>query len=204
MRYVEFSDLAKNHQLIYCKFDAINKLVTEELKLQLFEQKQKFLREIPHPKLILKEIKKLEQLLSLQEKNQLNYSVVVLTEEVLMQELVVFLEGYISDQLQLKHKVSIAQSASELYAVLTSLYQFQVALLKKLQCYVPQKVMIDDKEIKMSNSIDAYNILKRIRELNLKEKEIKDYLCDVIKAQKKPFDTLVENCLRANKIISHA
>ncbi len=178
--------------------------MTEELRLQLFEQKQKFLREIPHPKLILKEIKKLEHTLNLQEKSQLNYSVVVITEEVLKQELEAFLEGYISDQLQLKHKVSIAQSASELHAVLISLYQFQVMLLKKLQSYVSKTLIIEDKEIKMSTSIDAYNILKRIRELNLKEKEIKDYLCDVIKAQKKPFDTLVENCLRANKIISHA
>ncbi|MFT5824183.1 MAG: hypothetical protein ACI8ZM_005449 [Crocinitomix sp.] len=177
--------------------------MTEELKLQLFEQKQKFLRETPHPKLILKEMKVLNRINSELDLTALIFEKIEMNAVEKSIALESFLESHIQNELFAKQKISQALEVSSLFEALHGLFKHQTLLLKKLQSYLPTIDEGVDKEVKMSASFDTYKMLKRIHELNLKEKEIKDYLCDEIKAQEKPFNILVENCLRANKILSH-
>ncbi|NOQ72040.1 MAG: hypothetical protein GQ574_08570 [Crocinitomix sp.] len=177
--------------------------MTEELKLQLFEQKQKFLREIPHPKLILKEMRILQRINPELDLTALTFEKIKMNADEKSTPLESFLESHILNELLAKQKISQALDVSPLFEALHNLFKQQVLLLKKLQSYLPTIAEGIDKDVKMSVPFDTYNMLKRIRELNLKEKEIKDYLCNVIKAQEKPFRILVENCLRANKILSH-
>jgi hypothetical protein len=177
--------------------------VSEDLKLQLFEQKQKFLREIPHPKLILKEMKVLKRINPELDITPLTYGRIEMLTEQRDASLKSFLDRHINDTLQIKHSISLAQSAEVLFEILQGLFISHVRLLKKLQSYLCKFQDGIDEDIKMSVPMDSYAVLKRITELNLKENEIKDYLCKEIKAQEKPLDTIAINCLRANKILSH-
>lgn len=177
--------------------------MTEELKLQLFEQKQKFLREIPHPKLILKEMKILKRIKPELDLIELTFDQVEMNTEQKSVSLVSFLDSHIQNELFAKQKISQSLDILPLFQALHTLFKHQVLLLKKLQSYLPVIAKDADKEVKMSAPFDTYNMLKRIHELNLKENEIKDYLCNIINVQEKPLDVIVINCLRANKILSH-
>ena len=177
--------------------------MTEDLKLQLFELKQKFLREIPHPKLILKEIKILKRINPEIDFSELRYDQVEMNATEKSGTLESFLENQVQKELQDKQSISQALDTETLFQSLFTLFQHQVVFLKKLQSYLPVIAEGVDKEVKMSSPFNAYHLLKRIHELNLKENEIKDYLCRVIKAQEKPLDIIAINCLRANKILSH-
>ncbi len=177
--------------------------MTEELKLQLFEQKQKFLREIPHPKLILKEMRVLKRINNELDLTALTFDQIELITEQNENSLESFLDHHIQDTLRIKQNVSQAQSVDLLFETLHVLFISHVVMLKKLQSYMTCFEEGIDQDIKMSVPIDTYTVLKRIHELNLKENEIKDYLCNEIKAQEKPLDAIVINCLRANKILSY-
>lgn len=185
------------------QFDAEKKSRVEEaLKYEIFEIKQKFLREIPHPKLILKQIRLLET------KARLNQPLTVedlhLANIPNQQELTVFLENYITETLRLKKDIANASDPNQLKTELVGLYQSQIQFLQKVASYLPQKPIYPDEEIKMSDPIDAYQFLKRIQLLNLQENGINTYLCKEIEnANKTTFDIITISCLRAQKILRH-
>lgn len=169
----------------------------------IFEIKQKFMREIPHPKLIQKQIKRAETLGNLSAQQDLNYQQFSLNAAENEADLHTFLSQHIIETSQRKHKVTQAQTFDDLRNALIALYAHQLSLLLKLQNYVDSSWQIEDDKIKMSAPIDAYEILKRIRELNLDENEIKDYLCKEIMVEKRAIDVIVVTCLRAHKILRH-
>ena len=114
-----------------------------------------------------------------------------------------FLEEYIEVNLAMKYKISTAPNYSELHVVLVELYAHQIKLLKKLKSYLPQITGYSDAHLKQSSPFDTYLILKSIHSKNLKENEIKNYLCTLLNASEDSSETLLEACLRANKIISN-
>lgn len=177
--------------------------MTEDLRYELFDIKQKFLREIPHPKLIRKQIWQIRVKGKLGEKEELPYSEIILNKEEKSRGLEEFLDGYIKAVLMLKHQVSQATDYSSLETVLISLFSGEIKMLKKLQTYLEVSNEYPDGDIKMSAPMDQYQILKRIRELKLNENEIKPYLCKQIEADSNEFDVLTRSCLQANKILMH-
>lgn len=174
----------------------------EALKYEIFEIKQKFLREIPHPKLILKQIRLLENKAQLRQPFTIDD--VQLTNTPNQQELTFFLENHITETLQLKKSIANASDPNQLKAELLGLYQSQIQFLQKLASYLPEKPAYPNEEIKMSDPIDAYQVLKRIQLLNLQENGINTYLCKEIETENRTtFDIITISCLRAQKILSH-
>src|SRR5690606_15342617 len=95
---------------------------------QIFEIKQKFLREIPHPKLIMKQINRLdEQPVSEEEVVKIDFS----------DGLLLFLEQYMSTLLEIKLKIANAAEAVELRKYLINLYFLQQQLITNLSVYYP-------------------------------------------------------------------
>lgn len=171
-----------------------------DLREILFEIKQKFLREIPHPKLILKQIRILERKGEISPAFDENNQLDAVNREF---ELVAFLEKHIQKELQLKYEVSRSETYLQLRNTLVELYQNQYQLFKKLQSYLPQKETYLDEDVKMSDPFDVYEILKSIKRLDLKESEIKAYICVELDTETKNFTTVITTILRANKIIAH-
>lgn len=165
--------------------------MTEEA---LFELKQKFLRDIPHPKLILKQIERLkvhdpEQFESVDfEPNQ---------------PLREFLKEYIDAILDLKLKVSRAQEANVLSKQLIVLRCWQLELINKLSHYCPEREGVPDDEIKQSDPFDAYAYLKELNVSEIQENEIKNYLCARIDQDPDAYSELLNGVLRARKIVEY-
>lgn len=155
---------------------------------EIFEIKQKFLRTVPHPKLILKQI------------NRLNKSYVPEPAVISKLNLKVFLEKYISDELSLKLTISNAKETESLERALISLMDLHSSLISKLADYY-SPVFTEEPAIKQSDSFDVYNILKNLNEFDLHETEIKKYLCDELKtASLKTISPLGIAVVRAKKI----
>ena len=166
--------------------------MTEE---ELFEIKQKFLREIPHPKLIQKQI------------NHLNEK---RTDEVLLEnpideskDILSFFNNYIRILLALKLKIANAKDDNELYGFLKELYQLQLTLIKYLSDLLPEKIDFDDRNIKQSDPFDIYVYVKELKDQNVKENDINDYLCGQFELEPVRYSELAKAVLRARKIVAY-
>lgn len=176
---------------------------TEENRQILFEIKQKFLREIPHHKLIAKQIKQLDVKFELDKVALPSLLETKLSEENHTLSLVDYLSAYIQINLKRKHQISLALEPLTLRNELIELIREQFQFLLKLNAYVVLEKEIDLSSIKISDSIDAYFVLKSILQLNLQENEIKNYLCDIIKIENGEESPLKEVFLRVHKTILH-
>ncbi len=177
--------------------------IEKNVKLELFAIKQKFLRVTPHPKLILKEIKHLTRKGNLAVLDSEDFLSSALQQQVSKVPLTDFLNDAITNGLRLKHQISQCDTYDHLRTVLIELLKRQWELLLKLKSYVTEIPLGADKEIKMSDPIDSYELLKGIQKLNLDENEINHYLCRNINAFEGPTDSVTQIFLRANKIVNH-
>ncbi|MEO9531466.1 MAG: hypothetical protein ABJG68_14275 [Crocinitomicaceae bacterium] len=160
---------------------------------QLFDIKQKFLRTIPHPKLILKQILRIDK--SFEFKHG-DYS----HSKTLSDEL----NEYESDLLRLKLDISNAKEASALSNSLKNLLQLQYQLIYKLSSYAPISELDQETDIKMSDPFETYELFKFLKANDITESEIKNYLCKELKSEiEGPFSILVTSVLRAKKITAN-
>ena len=170
------------------------------IEQQLFEIKSKFLRHVPHPRLIRKSIEQVKALAGTDlvefESEQPSYSDVTLTHA---------LTAATEDLLKLKLAISGSETASELYANLIALYNLHWALLARLASYLPVLNEYPDHEIKQSDPVDSYETWRFISRAGLSENEIKPYICKAISGRAPAdFDELTIACLRSRKIILNA
>ncbi len=173
---------------------------TNESKQQLFDTKQKFLREIPHPTLIIKHLKAAAKNADLPPAVYPSFAINV---EVDASPLKVYLEVTIQNQLTLKHKISLAQSFADLHAALLELLKLQLQFFTKLASYITPPIPNDLKFIKLSEPTDPYELLKTLNSQKLEENEINHYLCSEMKTANFHQNLLVIGCLRAFKIKEH-
>ncbi|MFT4600781.1 MAG: hypothetical protein ACI857_000958 [Arenicella sp.] len=160
---------------------------------ELFDIKQKFLREIPHPILIQKQIDRLSK----KAEDSFGHQEV----EFSQRELESFLKEYTLVLMPIKLSVSNAQTGEALRRALSSLLFCQNKLISKLSEYVIAFNSEKFKDIKMSTTIDVYAIQKFISENSLKESEINAYLCSAFeKADSESISILTESVVRAKKI----
>lgn len=173
----------------------------EELKFELFEVKKIYLREIPHPKLIIKSIQQLTKKYSLSAISLDSFQQNALGINEKNEALLPFLERYLQKNLQTKHSISTAENPVKLTHCLNILLYEQWMFFLKLQSYLPENGNFPDQDLKISSPIDAYDVIKWIQQRNLDESQIKDYLYTNILENSTEFDSLTIACLRANKII---
>ena len=174
--------------------------MNEEEKYVLFELKNKFLGPVPHPKLIVKAIKQAYVKSGMIADKELVYHTHNRHFDTLHLDL--FLQEIVTDLLQIKHAISTADSYHRLGEGLERLLVNHLNLIHKLNSYVAKSITNVGESIKVSGSIDAYHVLKMIQQRNLKDHEIKNYLCNQIDQDNS--DELLEIFLRANKIAQHA
>lgn len=175
----------------------------EENKLALFNIKQKFLREIPHHKLILKSINQLKQKYNFTIATLPTLQTAKLSAEQTAMPLVDFLNQHIQNSLNCKHQISLTQHPNELVYQLIDLLNIQLVLIVKLNAYLPQKIKRNADAIKISVPIDTYFILKTISALNIEEKEIKNYLYTALNDTNKELTPLAIVFMRIHKIVVH-
>ena len=178
-------------------------MTSQDLRFELFDYKQKFLREIPHPRLLAQQAYQLRIKGKLDHTDKKTYATVALTPEDQAEDLMRFLENLIQEELRLKHQIAQAAGYEELVDTIERLFDLRVRFLLKLQSYLTPQASFPDEAIKMSTSMDVYAILKWIQTLNLKENEIKNYLCREIEKGAQEADILVNSCLQANKILQY-
>ena len=175
---------------------------TSDSKTELFDLKQKFLRQIPHPKLIRSAIQKAMR------KSEIELEVpdlkaIHLTIDQKAAELIPFLEKAITRELAFKQQVAHARSFEDLSQSLLWLFKHQVKLCLKLQHFLPANhAELKDTDIKMSDPFDLYAILKSI-DTNQKDSEIQQQLLTELNQGTFEWSQLATACLRANKIIKH-
>lgn len=163
----------------------------------LFDVKQKFLREIPHPTIIRKNAERLASSVSL----ELNFEKQVLVTDVSLEN---FLENTISELMTIKLKVSNSQNAEELAHSLLQLWKVQSKLIARLASYEIDNRHESFTTVKMSDPLDPYKILKYLRSSLIRESEINDYLCRAFeKLDSEPLSILTEAVVRAKKIIDY-
>ena len=162
----------------------------ELTKEQEFEIKQKFLRTIPHPKLILKQILRLNKDFVADKKSDQNF-----------QDLSVYLEGYENYLLKLKLEISNAPDQKVLSTSLEKLYELQQRLISKLSTYFPDTLEQKLDAVKMSEPFDTYEIVKLLKAESMNESEIKNYLCKELEnTESDNLSVLTKSVLRAKKI----
>jgi hypothetical protein len=160
---------------------------------QLFEIKQKFLRTIPHPKLILKQILRLDKGFSFKAGPKVSAS-----------NLIDYIEGYEIELLAIKLKISNAKDDTALLTVLVDLLSSQYSLIQKLASYCPKLENELEYKIKMSDPFETYAIFKFLKEEELKESEIKNYLYKELENDRaKEPSVLAVSVLRAKKITAN-
>jgi hypothetical protein len=113
-----------------------------------------------------------------------------------------FLNRYIAVLMPLKLKLSIATTMELLNLQLMGLFKLQYNLLYKLYTYLPQTVVFPA-DLKVSDPIDAHEILKALKSLNLQEKEIKGYLCEKLSIKTFEKSGMILSFMRAKKIIEN-
>lgn len=163
---------------------------------ELFEIKQKFLREIPHPTLINKYFKMTGSNLT----EGLVFDSLKLVDELQELELTVFLTHYLEDLMKLKLALSNASEKITLNGLIERVFYVQFNLLWKLASYLPEEDVLEE-DVKVSTSIDPHLILKFVKERNLQEKEIKGYLCAELAGNDKNESPVLIDFIRARKII---
>jgi len=179
--------------------------MNDGIEEELFSIKSKFLREIPHPKLILKAIDQTKKLISDFNSTRESEHLIQLPDKVFENNLKNSLMQHSDFLLQLKLKISQAQLPGELYIALNELYFIHSSMIKQLSTYLPELESYPDSAIKISDSFDSYALSRFIETAQLNENEIKAYICNSI--LNKPalnFDMLTIACLRSKKIIEHA
>ena len=159
----------------------------------IFEIKQKFLREIPHPKLIQKQINRLKEF-ELEGMMRINY------ELDQHSDLIDFFKQYIAALMTLKLNISNANDGVVLFRHLCNLKNLQETFIKNLTLYHPENCSGDDSEIKQSDPFDAYTYLKELQVQNVQENEIKHYLCTQFEQAPESYSELAKAVLRAKKI----
>jgi len=174
--------------------------VNDSEKYVIFDLKNKFLGIIPHPKLISKAIKQARVKGGLSQ--PIEDIAHALTDEISAQDLNEFLRHTINSLLQIKQGIASAYSYQSLANALELLLANQLNLIYKLKSYMTNVEQERLESIKVSEAIDPYAILKMIQQRNLKDDEIKNYLCTQI--DQNDLNDLVSNFLRAYKIVQHA
>lgn len=173
--------------------------MTEDEELELFTIKTKFFREIPHPKLILKAINQVEKLISIPPmlKNaEINFD---------RSNLADVLKSHSEKIYALKTSIAHAANPSDLFLALNELYEWQQALVIRLNQYLPVEANYDFPEIKQSDPIDSYAVLTFITQHALAENQIKTYICNEVEAKNpKEFSILTRVCLQCRKIVANA
>ncbi len=163
----------------------------------LFDVKQKFLREIPHPTIIRKNAERLA--------SSIKFDLVFETQtEALDDKLEEFLEATISELMSVKLKVSNSPDARELSQSLLELWKVQTKLIKRIADYDIGIKHEKFDAVKMSEPLDPYKILKYLKSSDISESEINDYLCVAFeKLDSEPLSILTEAVVRAKKIIDY-
>ncbi|MGB1103700.1 MAG: hypothetical protein ACPG21_08730 [Crocinitomicaceae bacterium] len=175
-------------------------MMKQENIAELFDLKQKFLRLIPHPKLILSARKKASRY-TMQSEQITEMSDVELGERDAVLNAHDFLNQRITEELSLKHRIALANTFDELEMLLSELFKFQVSLCLKLQAYLPKNSTgLNDQDIKMSEPFDLYEIYKTIKSLGT-DKEVREKIAAEIKDTTFEKSAITKACLRANKII---
>lgn len=171
------------------KNDNIKELSVEEL----FDVKNKFLRDVPHPKLIYKEIKAICPTAA--------YPNIVSPST---QSLISFLESYGSDVLRLKLDISQSKNSTELLESLQQLLSVHLTFIHCLSNYIPDSLIEQFPTITQSGPIDYYPIKKTIKAEQLGETQIKQYLCEHLeKSQDGNLTVELISFIRAKKIVLH-
>lgn len=138
---------------------------------ELFLIKQKFLKEIPHPRIIKKYIDRLGG-------GEVEQAVSPSADLPLSAALDIYLEELMKSKLQIAN----SQDDKQLQQALKVLYSEHLVLLQKMANYWDSDEFVIPEDIKLSQPIDAYAISKFIRDNNIGETEIKRYLRDQFEA----------------------
>ncbi len=180
--------------------------VIDQYELMIFEWKKKYLMVIPPVKLIYSQIKKIERL------NQAitvfkDYQYTTITSKNstdTVKELVLFFEEYHEILAATKYAISSAENGFELIDHLQQLIQLEESLFRKLDTYATGLDFKNWDSVKISEQIDVFEAEKELKEKEIPESEIKNYLRAGIKAGQYPFEsTLVNLILKAHKTIKH-
>jgi thymidine phosphorylase len=164
---------------------------------QLFELKQKFLREVPHPTIIKNHIKRLDNSIGADE--QIN-AVFVESES----ELENFLLEYQAKLMPIKLEVANGKGPEQLANSLLKLLKLQQNLIRKLGSYEIDSQSEKFKEIKLSTAFDTHKLMKFLRSDNIKESEINAYLWTAFEqSNRTEYSILTEAVVRAKKIIDY-
>jgi hypothetical protein len=166
---------------------------------RLFEIKSRFLRDVPHPKLIRKGMQQARTLAGDLLTDFEN------TEDLQNTDLSTFLTATVEKILKLKLAISQSTTPSELYQGLKGLYQRQWALLQALASYLPARADYPDEDLRISDPVDGYLVWRFINTSGLSEDEIKPYICKSLENEEARGgrDVLITACLRSRKIISN-
>jgi hypothetical protein len=161
---------------------------------QLFDIKQKFLYEIPHPKLILKEVKKLEKYFH---ENCENLGPNLSLELPLLEYLI----AHQDELLSLKFQIANSSEGHHLLCLLKELFRKQSFLIQKLNQYYSSMITLSGEQIKQSDPFKVHDIIKELRASDLSETQIKSYLCSSSEKKEDIALSYLEIAvIRANKI----
>ena len=179
----------------------VAKLLSQKLKelssQQLFEIKQKFLMDIPHPKLIQKHLTSLSK----QPDLKIDSSNLGIDKTA---SLLDYLKSYLDELMPLKLNIANANTRSELRNCLKNLLVIQSNLIQKVASYYPAEAKIESDKIKQSEPFNVYNYIKELEKEQIEENQIKSYLCLQFEASES--DKLSEfgkAVVRAKKIDEH-
>jgi hypothetical protein len=164
--------------------------LTDLSKEALFEIKQKFLRVVPHPKLISKQLNKL----GVQEDEVRPISS--------SGDMIVFMRYYLDTLMPLKLGIANGKTSEEIGKKILDLLHLQRSLIHELSSCFPEVIMeIDDSQIKQSSPFDVYQYIKELQGLHIGQDEIKQYLCEQFKKNDpSEFSEFAKGVLRARKI----
>lgn len=160
----------------------------------IFEIKQKFLREVPHPKLIQSSIDRLGRLT-----DEALEVVPIVSRSV--DSCTNFLNDYLTDLGSLKLAISNAASAQDLRSNLAALKFMHLELidyLSELSKNLPDDYL-PESEVKLSTSIDAYAILRFLKARFKNDNEIKEYLRSLDSKEENDF---ILHLIRSRQIIA--
>lgn len=158
---------------------------------ELFQLKQKFLREIPHPKVIASYHKRTGEIL--------NSNVILNTNLGLIE----FLKEYSRELMPIKLKIAHAKNKTDFGIGLNFLYGLQMDLIGKLASYASINTS-EFREIKVGAPIQNHRILQFLKERELKENSINEFIEKELASKEiANFTVLTENVIRAKLIFEN-
>ncbi|MBN4072602.1 hypothetical protein JYT74_01050 [Crocinitomix catalasitica] len=166
----------------------------------LFELKQKFLSVVPHPKLIQSTIDRLGS------ENEDSDSESAIANQLLgdIRNLQDFLTTYIDLLLTIRLEISNAQSEAALRIALIKLKNIHLTLIQRLVTYSKELEFQyeSSEELKLSEPIDAYKILRFVKDSFKDDNQIKDYLRSLnSEGIEDPKNALLNEIFRSKKIL---